>query len=281
MLLSRFWTATATAFVLPIFTQVLLAQETAMPDAPPASCQVTLPSQSPVRATRVGIGADGSVAAYGTNKLWTMLPVDGMWRGEIPQKPGDFAYSNKLPWGGIFSYHDGPLTVRGKRLDGRAPTFTEIEAISGKLGLMGGISIPVFGCWDITGQYKDEALRFVVWVTPIPDQKPTPVAVVQPLAPASAPRKVHVDGEVEAASLVYRVEPEIPHEAQVANVSGTVVLHAVIGIDGRPHDLQYVSGPTLLAQAAIDTVTWWQYRVNDENVEVDTKIPVVFQTNNN
>jgi hypothetical protein len=67
----------------------------------------------------------------------------------------------------------------------------------------------------------------------------------------------------------------------VANFSGTVVLHAVIGIDGRPHDLQYVSGPTFPAQAAINTVTWWQYRVNNENVGVDTTIPVVFQDSNN
>jgi outer membrane biosynthesis protein TonB len=75
--------------------------------------------------------------------------------------------------------------------------------------------------------------------------------------------------------------PEMPHEAEVANVSGTVTLHAIIGIDGRPHDLQYVSGPPLLAQAAIDTVTWWQYRINQENVEVDTTIPVVFQPRDN
>jgi hypothetical protein len=61
---------------------------------------------------------------------------------------------------------------------------------------MGGINIPVFGCWEIRGQYKDEALRFVVWFTPILDQKTMPAAVVQTLARAFAPRKVHVDGEV-------------------------------------------------------------------------------------
>jgi outer membrane biosynthesis protein TonB len=110
------------------------------------------------------------------------------------------------------------------------------------------------------------------------EQKLTPSAVAEPIVPASMPRRIHVDSEVEAESLVYQVAPEIPHEAQLANVSGTVVLHAVVGIDGRPHDLQYISGPPLLAQAAIDTVTWWQYRINEEDVEIDTTIPVVFST---
>jgi len=117
------------------------------------------------------------------------------------------------------------------------------------------------------------ASRRVYEVTPISGQKPSSP---QPLLPATAPRRVRVNSEVEAESLVYLVTPELPHEAQVANVSGTVVLHGVIGIDGRLHDLRYVSGPPLLAQAAIDTVTWWQYRVNGENVEVETTIPVVF-----
>jgi hypothetical protein len=37
--------------------------------------------------------------------------------------------------------------------------------------IMGGIQIPVFGCWKITGHYKDQELSFVVWVTPHTEQK--------------------------------------------------------------------------------------------------------------
>jgi Gram-negative bacterial TonB protein C-terminal len=268
-----------------LFAALLLNQASALAqqDAPPPSCHVTLPAQagtvSSVAATQVGIGADRGVAEYGTEKLSTMLPTDGTWRGWIPSKPGDFAYSNKLPWRGTFSNKDGPLTVVGKRLDGPAPSFTEIEPISGEHGMMGFISIPVFGCWQITAQYKEEELSFVVWVMPTPEQTPQPVDTPQNLTPT--PRKIHVDNETEAQRLVYRVTPEIPHEAQLTNVSGTVVLHAVIGIDGRPHDLQYVSGPRLLADAAINSVTWWQYRVDELNVEVDTTIPVVFSSSEN
>ena len=97
-------------------------------DAPPPSCHVTLASagsalsSSPIRATQVGIASNGLVSAYGTRKLSTLLPTDGIWRGAMPSKPGDFVYDNKLPWHGAFSYSDGngPVRVTGKRLDGLA-----------------------------------------------------------------------------------------------------------------------------------------------------------------
>jgi len=255
MPLARFTVPIVMAFVGWLFNH---AAAVAPEDTPPPSCHVTLPSATStpsysVPATQIGIGASGAAAAYGSDKLWTMLPMDGTWRGLIPQRAGDFAYSNKLPWDGIFSFNDGPLKVTGKRLDGPALKFTEIEPISGERALVGGISIPVFGCWEITGQYRNQELSFIVWVTPISGQKPSSP---QPLLPATAPRRVRVNSEVEVESPVYLVTPELPHEAQVANVSGTVVLHGVMGIDGRLHDLRSVSGPPLLAQAAIGTVTW-------------------------
>jgi hypothetical protein len=282
MRLLRCEIAIATVFAAVILNQ---ASAVAQHDVPPPDCHVTLPTEdipmSSIPATQVGIGAGGGVARYGSEKLWTMLPTDGIWRGSIPSKPGDFAYENKLPWRGAFSYKDGPLTVTGQRLDGPAPSFTEIEEISGEHAFMGFISIPVFGCWQITGQYKDQKLSFIVWVTRMQQQEPASAQVPQPPEPASVPRKIHVDSEVEAKYLVYRVTPELPHEARVANISGTVLLHAVIGTDGRPHNLQYISGPPLLANAAINSVTWWQYRVDELNVEVDTTIPVVFPTADN
>jgi hypothetical protein len=98
-------------------------------DVPPPDCHVTLPSDGgglpskPLRATRIGIGAEGMVGAYGTDTLSTFLPIDGVWRGQIPQKPGDFAYENKLPWRGKFLHIGGSLIVKGRRPDGPAPSF--------------------------------------------------------------------------------------------------------------------------------------------------------------
>jgi Gram-negative bacterial TonB protein C-terminal len=270
--------------------------EWAAQQGPPGSCPVTLPSDAsfvppyPVpagSAAHFGLGAKGR---FGTEKLWTVLPIDGIWRGAVPRKPGGFVYSDKLPWFRVhpaFSLNDGPLTITGKRLDGPAPTFIETYQGGGlprdddNAMIMGGIQIPVFGCWRITGRYSEQELSFIVWVAPLAKQE-TPLGgstdeVLPKSSPSLAqPRRVHVDGAKEARSLVYRVVPEIPHEAQVADVSGTVILHAVVGRDGRVREVQYLSGPPLLAQAAIDAVAWWQYMVNEENVEVDTTIQVAF-----
>src|SRR4051794_28388023 len=157
--------------------------------------------------------------------------------------------------------------VTGRRLDGPAPSFTEIEPISGEREFMGGINIPAFGCWEVTGKVR--VTNYALWFGLYPfsrrarksrrisDRPPHRAGYASPAkskpnhGPTSAPRRVRLPSEIEAESLVYRVTPETPHEAKVANISGTVVLDAVIGIDGRPHDLRYVSGPTILAQAAI------------------------------
>ncbi len=234
------------------------------------------------------------VGTYGTENLSVLVPTDGILWG-LPSKPGDFAYFNKFPWRGKFSYTDGagPLIVTGKRLDGLAPSFTEIQPITGKHWMMGGMSIPVFGCWEITGRYKDQELTFIVWVMPAPQKEAsaggsspqaaitplsnsdTTIEQVQPVANTQRSR-IYVNGDLEAKLLRYRLTPEIPHEAQVANVSGTVVLHAIIDRNGRTRELQYVSGPSLLAQAAIEAVRWWEYEVDVEGVEIDTTIVVEF-----
>jgi protein TonB len=149
--------------------------------------------------------------------------------------------------------------------------------------IISGIEIPEFGCWEITGQYKDQQLTSTVWVAPALEQEMSSSTIsAEPLAQESPPRRIQVDGEVQARSLFYRVTPEIPRTAEAASISGTVVLHAVITTSGRTSELQYLSGPPLLSQAAIDAATWWQYGVAfandqpDEPVEVDSTINVVF-----
>jgi len=56
-------------------------------------------------------------------------------------------------------------------------------------------------------------------------------------------------------------------------------LHAIIGKDGTVQQLQLVSGPPLLVNAAMDAVRQWRYQpteLNGEPVDVDTTIQVVF-----
>ena len=279
-------------------------------DNPPASCHVTLPDGK--FAPKLSTSGHGELSSggnwygrqlgggilYGTQKLWTVLPRDGVWRGSGPAAPYHFAYDNKLPWGRTnppFRRRDDPLAVTGKRLDGPAPLFTETFESSGfgpdysGEGIMGGIAIPVFGCWQITGRYMDADLTFTVWVAPAVEKDSMiaslPKTQKRPGSPEAAPLRVFVAGEAQAKALVYRVAPESPQDAGAVNTRGTVLLHAFIDTEGRPRELEYISGPPALVQAAMNAVRWWQYRVemvNDEQAaEVETTIKVEFPGSRN
>ena len=71
-----------------------------------------------------------------------------------------------------------------------------------------------------------------------------------------------------------------PLTAKVRHVQGTVVVHALIGKDGRIHELQVVSSPDpALSTAAMDAVRNWTFRpflLEGDPVEVETTINVNF-----
>jgi hypothetical protein len=86
MPLARFTTAIA-IFLGTIFAPLgAMAQQ----GAPPPNCQITLPSpgsgvpSSSVPAAAFGIAADARGAVFGNDQLWTVLPIDGTWRGFVP-----------------------------------------------------------------------------------------------------------------------------------------------------------------------------------------------------
>jgi protein TonB len=100
-----------------------------------------------------------------------------------------------------------------------------------------------------------------------------------PPPPKASPSRIRVGGNVQAAKMVRQIMPVYPPIAKTAHISGTIVLHAVIGKDGSVQDLTYVSGPPLLMHAAMDAVRQWRYQptqLNGDPVEVDTTISVVF-----
>jgi len=104
-------------------------------------------------------------------------------------------------------------------------------------------------------------------------------SIAPPAPSVGEPRRIRVGGNVQAATLINQVMPQYPMIARTAHVSGTVVLHAVVGKDGTIKELEYVSGPPLLMKSAMDAVKEWRYRpalLNGEPVEVDTTINVVF-----
>lgn len=90
--------------------------------------------------------------------------------------------------------------------------------------------------------------------------------------------KVTVGASVAAGMILKKQVPVYPEDAKHARVSGTVVLRAIIGLDGGVHDLHVVSTPwPSLAASALSAVSHWQYRpyvLNGQPVEVQTTINV-------
>src|ERR1700731_1768843 len=93
--------------------------------------------------------------------------------------------------------------------------------------------------------------------------------------------RIRIGGNVEAAKVITKVQPIYPESAKDAGVQGTVLLHAVVGMDGRPLQLQVFNSQINphLARAAVEAVSQWRYQpplLNGEPVEIDTTIQVKF-----
>jgi len=101
---------------------------------------------------------------------------------------------------------------------------------------------------------------------------------VLPAAPAAIARPFRSSNILEG-SLIRRVLPVYPPLARSARIEGPVVLAAVISKAGTIENLQVLTGHPMLVKAAIDAVSQWRYRpyiLNDEAIEVETRITVNF-----
>jgi len=78
----------------------------------------------------------------------------------------------------------------------------------------------------------------------------------------------HADSAVNAAekdsltrteAVVRPVDPIYPLRAQQMKVQGSVVLRAEVGEDGSVQSVQVISGPEILASAAVEAVRQWRF----------------------
>jgi protein TonB len=100
-----------------------------------------------------------------------------------------------------------------------------------------------------------------------------------PKVKIATPRFVTISSGVAQGMLVQRTTPVYPPIAKTARVAGTVVLEATISKNGMVEGLRVVSGPEMLRQSAVDAVRTWRYKpykLNNEPVEVETTVNVVF-----
>lgn len=104
--------------------------------------------------------------------------------------------------------------------------------------------------------------------------------ILQSSAAQSSQPPVRLSSGVMFGQLIHKVLPQYPREARDAHVSGSVVLHVIIGEDGHVHDITVVSGPQMLRKAYVDAVSQWVYKpflLNGKPVPVDTTITVNIQ----
>jgi TonB family protein len=112
----------------------------------------------------------------------------------------------------------------------------------------------------------------------IPDTDPA----FTPDTTATYPKveRVPLSAGVTVGMLLKKQPPVYPQDAKETGVSGRVVLQAIIGRDGKIHELKIVSTPwPSLAAAALTAVSQWEYRpyqMNGNPVEVETTINVIF-----
>jgi len=59
---------------------------------------------------------------------------------------------------------------------------------------------------------------------------------------------------------IVRAEPQYPAFAREARVSGTVVLHVLVGEDGRVQNLNVVQSVLSLDEAAVQAVKQWKFK---------------------
>jgi protein TonB len=100
-----------------------------------------------------------------------------------------------------------------------------------------------------------------------------------PKVQMAVPKKVNISAGVMQGMLIQKTQPIYPPIAKAARVSGTVVLQATISKTGSIENLHVVNGPAMLQQAAMDAVRTWRYKpylLNNEPVEVETTVNVIF-----
>src|SRR3954471_12634963 len=82
-----------------------------------------------------------------------------------------------------------------------------------------------------------------------------------PPPPPPAPKQaVRIGGNIQAPTLIKRVEPTYPDIALVAKVAGLVILEASVGADGTVESVRVLRSVKFLDQAAIDAVKQWRYQ---------------------
>ena len=90
---------------------------------------------------------------------------------------------------------------------------------------------------------------------------------------------VAISAGVADGMILRKTAPVYPKFAQEAHITGTVTLKATITKQGTIEGVQVLSGPKILAPAAVEAVKTWKYKpymLDNQPVSVETDIKIVF-----
>jgi len=137
----------------------------------PDSCPVTVLGKgdfTPSSQTPDGPPELYDAVWYGTPELYTMINPDGK-----SSKNRWLGGEKTLWWSKDFSVSTEPepgIEVRARRLDGEATYESDqtTHGIRDDIGdfMLGGVTIPEPGCWELTATYRGASLSYVIWVDP-------------------------------------------------------------------------------------------------------------------
>ena len=134
---------------------------------------------------------------------------------------------------------EAPGAIEPERLSARD------ESIAGALGGVEG---------GVPGGVTGGVVGGILSSTPPPPPPPPPPAPVAARAP------VRIGGQITAPALLHRVEPTYPEMAQFAQLSGMVILEAVVGTDGCVESVKILrSRHLLLDKASKEALLQWRY----------------------
>jgi protein TonB len=98
-------------------------------------------------------------------------------------------------------------------------------------------------------------------------------------SPPLTAQSVPLPSNVSSGLLIKRVQPVYSKYARKNRIQGIVLMHAAISKEGDIINVEVLSGPPILTDAAVTAVKQWKYRpyrVNGEPVQVETEIKVNF-----
>jgi TonB family protein len=115
------------------------------------------------------------------------------------------------------------------------------------------------------------------------DMQPSSAAAPERSSLGSTPAASNATAQVQlspgGAQVVSRVDPSYPLLAKQMKVQGAVILEALISKTGSIQDIQVLSGPAILSEAAREAVKQWHFKPyyqSGQPVETEARITVNF-----